>query len=86
MRADDYPQTAESIAHAKAAAAQERAAITAATGIRITTEGQIVRDPVLVPCGVQGCRFVASAITDARALRGWAAHRIRSHATEKGSR
>ena len=45
MRADDYPQTAESIAHAKAAAAQERAAITAATGIRIDAEGQIIRPP-----------------------------------------
>ena len=33
--------------------------------------------PVLVPCGL--CRFVASALSESRALRGWAAHRILKH-------
>jgi hypothetical protein len=38
-----------------------------------------VRQPVIVACGVKGCPFEASALTEARALRGWAAHRVLKH-------
>ena len=50
-----------------------------ATQPRLSAVPLTVKPPVLVPCGVQGCRFVASAITEARALRGWAHHRVVKH-------
>lgn len=38
-----------------------------------------VRRPIKVVCGCPGCRFVASALEESRALRSWAAHRVRMH-------
>lgn len=39
----------------------------------------IARSPVKVVCGCKGCTFVASALTESCALRGWAYHRIHVH-------
>ena len=43
------------------------------------------KPPYLVPCGCKGCTFVASALTESRALRGWAAHQVHKHMTKKES-
>lgn len=52
---------------------------------RLSALPVITRKPVKVVCGVVGCRFVASALTEGRALRGWAYHRIHVHGREKRS-
>ena len=74
--------TPESIAAAKAATAREREAIRQATGLVIRDDG-VIR-PIEVVCGLAGCRFVASALTESRALRRWAHHRLSAHQTLGG--
>lgn len=64
----------------------ERQRITEASGLRIAENGRIeqsVRKPVQVVCGCLGCRYVASALEEGRALRAWAHHRIRVHVERK---
>ena len=51
---------------------------------RLVAVPPLALKPITVVCGVKGCAFVASALTESRALRGWAAHRIRIH--QKGSK
>ena len=51
---------------------------------RLAAMPRLALKPITVVCGVKGCAFVASALTEALALRGWAAHRIRIH--QKGSK
>ena len=46
---------------------------------RLSALAVITRKPVKVVCGCTGCRFVASALDEGRALRSWAAHRVRMH-------
>lgn len=67
--------TPESIRSALETQQRERAEVTQKTGVTFTTDGR----PVLVPCGLAGCRFEASAKSEGRALRLWANHRVRTH-------
>jgi hypothetical protein len=70
----------ESIASAKAAMQAERDAVFEACGVRITDEGcSELSQPARVVCICGPCKFVASAQTDGRALRSFAAHAVRSH-------
>jgi hypothetical protein len=39
----------------------------------------LVRQPIKVVCGCKGCSYVASALDESRAIRAWAAHRVRMH-------
>ncbi len=67
--------TSESIRDAKAFQQAARDRVFAKTGLRITNSAALVR----VHCICGGCRFVASATTEGRALRSLAPHLVRSH-------
>lgn len=67
--------TPESIRAALETQQRERDEVTQQTGITFTPDGR----PVLVPCGLSGCRFEASAKSEGRALRQWAKHRVTRH-------
>lgn len=72
----DHP-TAESIAAAKIAQQQERAAVEKATGVRITESGKVI-------VGVcRTCGFIASAKTQGRVTRALSAHIIGAHARKE---
>lgn len=76
LRWSDEP-TPESIAQAKHVMWEERAQVERVTGIRISEQGKPRLH--LVPCIVQGCPFEASALSEGRALKSWAAHVVKAH-------
>lgn len=50
---------------------------------RLSAVPVLVRKPVFAHCHIQGCRFVASATTEAHVLRGLACHVKRIHLEQK---
>lgn len=68
----------DSIARAKAARDQERAEITAKTGLRIADNGRIA--PVVMACNVPGCYWsTRPALSDRRAVRALCTHLVKAH-------
>lgn len=74
----DLGPTDESIARAKAARDDERASITAATGLRIQESGRIT--PVVMACHVPGCYWsTRPALSDRRAVKSLCTHLVKAH-------
>ena len=82
MNPDPLTATADSIARAKATRDAERRDIELVTGLRIAENGRITRKPFIVACGHGGCRHESSAMTEARAIKGYAAHWKHAHFKE----
>ena len=78
----DYPMTADTIARARAAQQQERAAVFATTGVRITDEGVPRQAMFIEHCPRAGCTYRASGERMAQVDRSIAAHFIRVHMKE----
>jgi len=72
----EWDQTAESIRRAKAQQQAERAA----TGLRFDGDRVVSPMPAFrIHCTIHGCKFVASARGEQRAMNELAAHLIAAH-------